>query len=255
MTKHSNVIPLDVDQIVNWYQRGKSENAIAKQLNVSRNVIRRRLEGAGVHIRSQSEAEAVKWEHMSERQRQKQVQAAHKAARGRKRSFEELCKGAKSREQNASADSHNISHLEISVREMLLERGIKTIMQKAIGPYNCDLATSPVAVEIYGGHWHWYGRHLSRVQKRFNYILNSGWCIYVLAINRNYPLTGASVDHLASYIQSVRREKPSVCEYRVVWGAGKFMTTGSLEDDDISIEPPFTGTRDSATGQYKTVRK
>lgn len=248
-------IDLPTDKIISLYEGGSSENALADKFGVSRNVIRRHLVENGIHIRTQSEAEALKWSQMSEEERKAQVEAAHEAATGREHTFEELCKRAKTRERNASEDYGHVSDYEVELRSMLSDRGINTTIQKAIGPYNCDLAASPVAVEVYGGHWHWTGDHLARVDKRFRYILNRGWFIYVIPVTKSYPLTGAVADHVVSYINRIRRNEPSVCEYRVVWGAGKFVTAGSAEDDNISIVPPFTNARDISSGCYKSVSR
>lgn len=238
-----------IDKICQLYEKGMSENAIAKKLKIGRRVIRNRLLYAGIHIRSQSEAESLKWSQMSIAKRRRQVSAAHKAAKGRIVSFDEKYQRAFTNQQNLNHVSSN----EILLSNLLELRKIKTIPQFAIGPYNCDLAANPVAVEVYSGHWHWYGRHLRRVEERFNYILNAGWFIYVVAISKSFPLTDDVVDYLASYIKSIRRNKPSRTEYRVVWGAGKYIASGSLNDNHISIIPPFTNTRDVTTGRYKSI--
>jgi len=249
----SRRIKLPVNKIVELYKGGMSENAIAKKFDVTRNVIRRRLESTDTHIRAQSEAETLKWSQMSESKRQHQVKAAHEAIEGRELSFEQKCKTAKTREQTAGDNPAIVSEHETILRRMLAVRGIDTIWQKAIGPYNCDLAATPVAVEVYGGGWHWHGRHVARVEERFNYILNAGWFIYVVPIYGRFTLTAEVADHIASYINRIRRDKPTTCEYRVVWGAGEFTTAGSLNDNNISIEPPFTCRRNPSTGRYETI--
>jgi len=245
------LIPLSIKKIAKLYKQGMSENALSKQFNVSRSTIRNRLLSTNIHIRTQSEAETIKWANMNLIARANQVRAAHKARIGQQVSWTTKCKRAKTIEKHPP----NNSPYEIKLAKMLLKRGIKTIPQKAIGGYNCDLAAYPVAVEVFAGKWHWYGNHIAITEKRFRYILNSGWFIYVVAINNSFPLTDAVAHHLASYIQSIRRDKPIRCQYRVVWGANEFITKGSLKDKHISIIPPFTNTRDSTTGRYKRIRR
>src|SRR5690606_37643437 len=111
----------------------------------------------------------------------------------------------------------------------------------AIGPYNCDLAVHPVAVEVFGGGWHWHGAHYARAEERFRYIMNEGWYVLVVVVgfNGRFPLTPAVGDYVASEIERARRDPSLVGQYRVVWGAGEFSTGGRLEDDHFSIEPPF----------------
>ena len=228
-------LDLPVDSIVELYTSGQSEKQIAKRFNVSRNVIRKRLVSQGIEIRPQSERIKLVWQGFSKERRISQVKAAHNATRGKSVSFETKCKHAKTIEKYPS----NFSESELILQKMLSERGIETIHQKAIGPYNCDLAAYPIAVEIFGGNWHFFGHHAARFNERTRYILNRGWYIYIIPISESFPLTAAVADYAASYIKSIRRQKPPICEYRMVWGAGKLTTTGSLKDDDFSIIPSF----------------
>ena len=242
-------IKLPIREIVTLYNAGTSINALAKQFRVSRPTITNRLELTGIKLRNQSESETLKWNKMSPEMRENQVEAAHEASKGRVMPIEEKIKRARTVEKRL----YNVSPYEITLAEMLLERRIKTIPQKAIGPYNCDLAAFPVAVEVFGGNWHWSGRHLRRIKKRINYILNAGWSVYMIPVTASWPLTDAVADYCAAYIEQARSDKAFTCEYRVVWGAGKFETAGTLDDDDVSIEPPFGRSKDLATGRYKTV--
>ena len=126
--------------------------------------------------------------------------------------------------------------------------------QHAIGPYNCDLGAYPVAVEIFGGNWHWSGRHLLRSPERFRYILNAGWHILVLHITRRCPVTIEIADYVAAYVDETRRDPARRREYRVVGRAGELLTAGSVDDDEITIIPTFTSGRDSL-GRYKRISR
>lgn len=240
---------LPVSQIISLYISGYSEKRIAKIFKVSRSVIRRRLLQRNIRIRSQAERIKIVWEKMSRNQRKLQVKSAHTTRKGMKVTWETKCKHAKTVEKNPS----NFSHYEIKLKRMLAERGIQTVHQKAIGAYNCDLAAFPVAVEIHGGGWHSTGRHALRFKKRIRYLLKCGWFVYVVPIDKSFPLTETVADNIAFYIKRIRRDKPKLCEYRMVWGAREFAITGSLKDDNFTFKPPFTSTRDTATGQYKRI--
>jgi hypothetical protein len=135
---------------------------------------------------------------------------------------------------------------------MLQDRGIPTIAQQAIGPYNCDLGAYPVAVEVFGGGWHWYGDHVAIVPKRFRYILDAGWHILAVKIDAAFPLTSVTADYIAAYIQQARSDPSSRREYRVIRGAGETLASGSADDDQISIVPTFTAGR-NVLGQYTRV--
>jgi len=242
---------LPIDSIVELYTSGESEKQIAKLFNVSRSVIRKRLVSHGIQIRPQSERIKLVWQGFSKERRIRQTEAAHKAARGRSISWETKCKHAKTIEKYPS----NFSESELMLIKMLSERGIEAIHQKAIGPYNCDLAAYPVVVEIFGGNWHFFGRHAARFEERTRYILNRGWFVYIIPISKPFPLTDAVADHVASYIKSIRRQKPLICEYRMTWGAGELTTTGSLEDDNFSTIPSFKDACKLAARKNKRIPK
>lgn len=234
------------------YTAGTSENAVAKQFGIQRAGVSRILSKHSIPRRGQSDAERAKWANMTADQRAAQVSKAHTAARGRVQAFDVLCRMAATRERNQTCQT---SPYEAELIKLLIERGVVGVRQKAIGPYNCDFASSPVAVEIWGGWYHWYGPHRSRCDDRFRYIMNQGWNILAVAINSREPVTPALADYVAAYIEQTRSNPPPVCEYRVVWGAGDFSTGGCLNDNHFSIEPPFTSTRDSATGQYRRITR
>lgn len=241
--------PLDVTDLARKYLNGLSINQLAREFNVSRPLVTRRLRELGIKLRDQSESETVKWSQMDDHARINQVAAAHAATRG-KPSNSDLELRAMTIERLAKMTSN-----EILMKEWLNARGIMTIPQKAIGPYNCDLATSPVTVEIFGGGWHWVqSPALARLENRIRYILNSGWHLLIIPVSDAIsPLTPAVADYIVSYIQQARSNPSSRREYRVVWRAGEFSVCGYADDDKISIEQPFTRTRDLRTGQYKTV--
>lgn len=242
---------LPEDEIVSMYVSGISENVIAKHFNTSRITIGKRLIAAGIRRRTQSESEALKWSQMSPAQRANQVAAAHKASTGRVASFAERCRIAETREKRQT----HVAPVEYILWGRLRQHGLNPIQQKAIGPYNCDLAVHPVAVEVWGGNWHWHGKHRRMFEKRCRYILNAGWSIYILPVSRRDPFSEARVRDLVAYIKAARRDPPSPCEYRMVWSRGEWETVGWDDGDKLVIDPPFCGSRDRATGRYIRVTR
>lgn len=242
---------LPVDDVVKSYIAGESCNSIAKRYEVSRRAVDRVLGLAGVTMRTQSESETIKWSKMTEEQRAKQTAAAHDAARGRIVSFEEKCKRAQTNQYTLP----NVSSYELQLMEMLDIKGIEYVPQFAIGPYNCDIAIHPVAVEVWGGGWHFSGHHLARTPDRFRYIMNAGWFILALVVDDTFPLTPAVADYVDAFVQEASGCPTELREYRVVWGAGEFTTGGYSDDDHITVVPPFTNRRDPTTGRYETVAR
>ena len=206
----------------------------------------------GINTRNRSEQQFARLSITPQEERDRIIKAAHDAIRGTKRSKEDLFKRALTIESRPETFA---SKNEVRLAKMLGDRGIKTIPQKAIGSYNCDLAAFPVVVEVFGGHWHWTGQHLARAEERINYILNQGWSVLMVADTDSFPITNEVADYIASYIENARTDPSFACEYRVIWGAAEYTTSGGLNDDNFSIEPPFTHTRDATNGQYITIPK
>jgi len=238
-----------ISRMVSLYLGGVSEKRIAETFGYSRSVIRRILLERKVRIRTQSECEKLRWSQMTQQERNNQIKAAHKACKGLSKSWLSKCRHAQTIEKKPS----NYSNTELILQEMLAKRGIETIHQKAIGAYNCDLAAHPVGVEIWGGRWHLYGKHARILEERLTYLLRSGWFIYIIPITKSFPLTESVADYVAAYINLIRRNKPIVSEYRVVWGHNNFSVCGSLDSMNLPIIPPFTGRRNPTSGRYERI--
>lgn len=241
-------IILNPNDFIPDYLAGETIQQIACRYNVSRKVIRKYLINSGIEIRPQGYYIRLRWQQMTPKERELQVSAAHRAALGRTMTTMDLAKAAIGRQRKLSG----ISDTEKIVAKLLTDRGCAFIQQFAIGPYNCDIAIPPVAVEVFGGAWHWYGQHINRLAKRFRYIMNQGWHILVVTDYGGVAINEATADYIISYVQSARRNPANIREYRVIRGAGQFMAGDSINDDEISIVPTFTARR-NALGQYETV--
>lgn len=255
----------EIDDILARYKAGESMLTIAASARFSSEPIYRLLQRHGL-VRSVKAASAMRWQdpaqhdavsaqmykrwaNMTKEQRKKMTDPAHEAVRGRRASFDELCLRATTREATQS----HASDMERQLSELLVERGLAVAHQTAVGPYNCDLTTGTIAVEVFGGGWHWSGHHLARTEERFRYILNAGWHILAVAAdNRRWPLSPAVADYLVTEIQRLGSDPATPREYRMIWRAGEFTTGGCVDDDHISIEPPFSSRRNPVTGQYET---
>jgi len=223
---------LNADNIIHEYISGKSQAELASINNVSRGPILRILIESNVVVRSCLEANRILASNRTPEQNRQYTEAAHNAARGRKQTIEERSKGALTRELYPS----NIGKWETILSSMLFKHGISTIPQKAIGPYNCDLAAYPVAVEVFGGNFHFSGSAFDRLPKRIHYILNSGWNIIMINVGRRRPITEETARYLVSYIQSLCCFPAIGCEYRMIWGTGELVIFGSSNDDEITIK-------------------
>lgn len=243
-------IALDADDLVRRYLAGESVYGLSLALGVDRSVIARHLRESNITLRSHSDAGIIRARRMTPAQRKTQATAANCAAKGRRKTIAEQCLTAQTRQRRGIG----ISSYERNLTSLLHKRGIDAIPQLAIGPYNCDLGADPVAVEVFGGGWHWHGYHARIVEKRFRYILNAGWTILVIAVSKLYPITNETADYIATFIQRARRDPSLRRQYRMIRGDLEFMASGRLDDDEISIVPTFTRGR-NALGQYTRVSR
>lgn len=244
------LVSVDINEAIKLLDSGRGVSGVAEALGVTRMVMIRIFKNAGIKTRNRSEQQFARMASYTPEQRKLLATPSHIAARGCKRrtSSKELIAQTRERTQSILKSDD-----EAILAKMLKQRGIKTTPQKAIGIYNCDLATDSVAVEVWGGHWHWHGAHLARTEKRFNEIMNRGFHILVVAVNVTSPLTDAVADYVASYIQEASRNPSAAREYRVIWSACEFFTCGGINDNNFSVKPPFTATRNVISGRYETI--
>jgi very-short-patch-repair endonuclease len=235
-------LPLPVDDISRRYIAGESVNALAEAYLTSRVTITNRLQEIGIPIRSPLEANQLMMSNRSPEEHAKNTRAAHAAATGRKHSFEERCKMAQGRERNQSGISEN----ERLLARMLKERGIATLAQVAVGPYNCDFAARPVAVEVWGGYFHYFGRHLARTPERTRYFLDCGWSLLIVHVGRYLRrITDDGADYVATYIEQSRSDPSFRSEYRMVWGTGELIAAGGGDDDQDAIVETLRRAKDA----------
>lgn len=226
---------LPVDAIVAAYLAGASEYALGRQYGVSRNVIGRRLEQAGVERRTSSEAGIVRASRMTADERKRQAAAANRAARLRQTPRIEKLRHALTVEQKAESGSA----CEELLWQMMAERDRPMIKQRAIGPYNVDLAHLPVAVEVLGGGWH---AIKSAHAERTPYILDEGWhLVMVWDYEGRSALSGGAADYLVAFMEEMRWNPPATCQYRVIGGGGEVLAARGREDDEFPLVPPPRG--------------
>lgn len=236
------------EEIVKLYMSGESVNALAKRFLCARRSIELRLRAARVELRSASEAEKIKWARMTNDERRRQVEAAHTAARIPS-PFQVMCQRAYLRQQSVPS----VSYLEDFFNELLTARGVRMQRQMAVGPYNADFATYPVAVEIFGGNWHFSGNHAARLEKRVGYFFDRGWHILALwHINRK-PITADTADYVIAYMNELRRDPSRRPEYRVIRGASELAAHCRADDGQWALIPALRSVRDPTTGRYKSV--
>jgi hypothetical protein len=247
--------PGNIKEIVDSYHQGIGVKAIADRLGICRQAVNRALLSQGLTPRNRAEQQAARMKRSTPEQRAQWAKAAHDAVRGKKKSFEELCAQALGRQKKATHAAPRSAY-EQQLRDMLLSRGIITVPEMAVGPYNVDLAALPVAVELHGGGWHRYGAHIRRKKDRFDYILDAGWHIVAVFVHPIwYPLCESAADYVVAFIEQMRRNPSARREYRVIWSGMEGDLSGHAHNDDFTLEPPFTRRRNATTGQYERIAR
>ena len=229
---------------------GKSVKALAAHFSTSRTVINLRLRKMGVSARNRSEAQRVKLAQMSLTERRAVTAAANSAWRGQKLSYADKLRRARTKEKFPK-----IYPLESRLMKLLQEQGISGIIpQKAIGMYNCDIAATPVAVEVWSKSFPPSRAAQARQStKRIKKFLRKGWHVVVVT-DRPVPIGKGAAAYLTAYIQRMRGKPSAPREYRMISGTGKLLASDSLESHKLSVEYPFGAGRNSR-GQYCSVPK
>lgn len=226
---------LPMTEIISAYRSGASELALSRQYGVSRGAISKRLIAAGVERRGTKEAGLVRVGGMTVEERKAQALAANKAARKRRVPEIEKFRRALAIEHRGMHDSGS----EGLLRSMILGHGESAQPQRAIGPYNVDLAMLPVAVEVLGGGWH---SAKTTHTERTPYILDAGWHLVMVWDYEGVSALGpGAADYLVTFVEKVRRNPPATCQYRVITGQGEVLAARGREDNEFPLEPPPRG--------------
>ena len=245
-------IKFDVDYVIHEYTVSKRAILdIAREIGVGRGVITRRLNKIGFTFRTPSEASLASARRFTPEQRSARVKNAHEAKRGVKQSRETKLKRAKTVESKSEISSG----LEKMVYQSMLERGIDFTPQTAVGIYNVDFTIGTIAVEIFGGGWHFSGRAKDRHFDRCIEVINSGYTMIILNITNANPFTNTVADDLASKIKSISTDKTIRGENWMVWGTFDCVTTFGLDSVNESLIRPFVHTRDGISGRYKCITR
>lgn len=206
------------------YQAGESEQALATELGITRSTLRRRIIAAGIIPRGASGSMLIRWQTATAEDRQRMLDRTHEAAKGRQVGIAELCTHALSKERALT----HATVLELAFAGRLTKRGLNITPQKAVGPYNIDVAVNspPIAVEIFGGHWHTSDAHITRHFQRTEYLLDRGWTVLIVWVDGKRYILGPTCDnYIVALAERLSADPPARGEYRVILGNGEPVTT------------------------------
>jgi hypothetical protein len=253
----------DLDDTIRRYLAGASVKQLADELHVSRGMIgppasglTRALIRAGVHMRSRSDQERIRWAllKLDPAAVERQCGAAWAAVRGSTKTDAAACKHATGHQINGYWK--NVGFGETEILRALALANIHPVPQYAFGRYNFDLALEPerIAVEIHRGHIQTTGR--AGFRKRVKEILDAGWLlVFVPAVRSG---TGTRRDNIrfdpiavAEQIIALRdlaRRDPAAVRgrYRVIRRNGDAIAMHS-QDLDGFPEVPHSGNQFNPT--------
>lgn len=226
-TQHAKTEIPDAE-IVARYLAGESEKTLAVAYGVNRATIGTTLRHANVTRRGLRESQRLIWESMPLRERQTIPTRVSSHAQP----IQQRIAVAKAREQLASEGKRVFqSPSESVLASWLRERGMTVIQQQAIGPYNVDIGAHPIAVEIWGGSWHFHRDHT----ERNGYLFDAGWdLILVFTERRRSPLSVGAADQIVALADISRSKPASGGQYWVIWGNGEIFASGDREHDKFT---------------------
>lgn len=221
------------DEIASRYLAGESELALSRAYGVSRLVIRKRLVDRSVAIRPPREANRLTVERMSPEEVMAKLAAAHAASKGRTATMREKSARALTYE-GMGWDSGYVSDNERALAALIGNR-VEIVPQKAVGPYNIDLAIGAVAVEVLGGSWH---RYRKNHRERSRYLFDAGWHLLFVWAVEECPLGEGAANYVVAFTEQARRNPSAVREYRVIDGEGQEVARGRADGDELTSIPP-----------------
>lgn len=228
-TGHLSISADDIPAIISMYTSGASENAVATHFGVSRTAIRKALVDADVHVRTQSEAESLKWSQMTDKQRANQVKRAHQAVADKPPEFfaAAAIKQAKAKEKSLAKTGFMESEFISAFEKM----GYIITPQKAVGPYNIDIAIGNAAIEVHinpsNPHGHPY------YAKRVVDLLELGWHVIYIKITSDV-LVERATEKVCAMLDLIRTNKPELAQYGVIRGTGELMASGCLDGNKLA---------------------
>ena len=239
--------PAQLSELHLRYLAGESSPDIAKSIGCPSATLRTAWKRHGFAVRNISEGNALQAARANPAVRAARAVKAHDAARGRIQTHGEKIQRALTRESRKLG----ISDQESRMVSMLTDAGIACRTQVAVGPYNVDiLAGDRVAVEIFGGFWHGYGKHAASHKKRFRHILDAGFSVIIIWIAQaNESRWIRYTEEIVSLMEFVRSNPTAPSQYRMVWCNGDLVLALDGNTEDLPIKPVCKLGRD-ASGRY-----
>jgi very-short-patch-repair endonuclease len=207
------------------YTAGEGSVKLAREIGIHPERFKRLLVAAGYTARTIGEAVGLRYTVMSQGERGSLTANANVAKRGRPASERSL----ERRARTMQATLQLASRADLALALWLAQRGVRLVVQQAVGPYNIDIAIHEraVAVEVNGAYHDARLRALSRSrttpEERLSYLLDRGWRVIdvnILGANAKY-LRPACADRIVALLEGAGPTEADWGQHCVIGGDGE----------------------------------
>lgn len=228
MARLHYILEVDLSDALRRYAEGETMKSLCEEFRIGRRRMESALRHAGIPVRTLRQSVGLRYTRMSKSERQSLVARAHIAKKG---------KPADERAQERRAKTNEVtlqlaSRADLILGVWLAQHGLRFTPQKALGPYNLDIAVDElsVAVEV-NGDWHYFPERTAAESKRRNYLFDRGWrlidvCITSTGARPWKYLRPACANKIIELLESVRRNKSMRCKHWVIGGDGETLPGG-----------------------------
>ena len=211
---------LNIDNIISEYLAGKSNQRLAVENGVSRQVIYGILRKNNVPIRNRSESMYNRMAQTSKEDKKRLTHAANIAKRGSRNTPEMLHK-------RALAHQRRIGIFEQEFIDALTASGIPVIPQEPFLSYNLDIGCGNIAVEI---HTQIASPLSSKfIKKLMNCVKSGKSMIYVWISPRNLVVDPVCYDKVISILKEFGSNPSPISQYWVIRGTGETYASGTFD--------------------------
>lgn len=149
---------------------------VAKAIGVGHRKAKRLLLESGITLRTMSEEKRLRISLMTYEQRLSMTAAGRSVITGRKRSHDDLCKRARTKQDRAQ-----LSGDELVILEAMHAAGLHPVPLLAVDKFNIDFgfADAMLAVEYHGGNWHNSAAKQAQDARKREYLEAHGWRVIV----------------------------------------------------------------------------
>lgn len=242
--------------LVARYVAGESFAQIGRDSGIQQRRLAMAVVREGYKVRSLLQAQGLRYTRMSVSERRSMTAKANIAKRGIKASERSLERRAKTYEMTLQL----ASRADLIMGIWLVQRGINITPQKAIGPYNIDIAIDEllVAVEI-NGDWHYFPHKITSERNRRKYLFDRGWRLIEvnLGVERGRPwkyIRPSCADKIVSFVQEPGALESMIGQYCVIRGDGELLSRSGSEDSDGSAIGRSVSTSDCSATDHNFAR-